>query len=387
MPMRHLFRKITSGFILGANFLVIILFLFSCLTPHLHPGKWWFTGFMGLAFPYLLALLLGFLIFWLVVHPRKSLFSLGALILGAGSIGTLIAFGSTKSLPRVPEQGSIRIMSWNVRYFVPFRKERFQGDESANVQAILDEIRTHRPDVICFQEFYNNGEKGQDMIARMSRDLGYPYYYFSRDQVHWRTIVTGTAIFSRYPLIQSRRIPYPEAIEEGAESTILADMVVAGDTLRIANFHLQSFRFMPRDYQSLGVIKNQQDKGLEASKKIIRKMQNTFYLHGEQSDFVRRQLDQSPYPLVVCGDLNDVPNSYAYLNIRGDMQDAFLEIGSGIGKTFTSASSRLLGKLPTLRIDYIFASPDLKTSGFQMVRKPLSDHFGLLADLELPKKE
>jgi endonuclease/exonuclease/phosphatase family metal-dependent hydrolase len=116
-------------------------------------------------------------------------------------------------------------------------------------------------------------------------------------------------------------------------------------------------------------------------------MTNTFYLHGEQSDFVRKELNKSPYPLVVCGDLNDVPNSYAYRHIRQDMRDAFLEKGSGIGKTFTSTSSRFLGRLPTLRIDYIFADPRFTSTGFYMIRKALSDHYGMFADFKLSKKE
>jgi endonuclease/exonuclease/phosphatase family metal-dependent hydrolase len=386
--MFRLFRRITSGFVFGANILVILLFLLSCITPYLNPAKWWFTGFMGLLFPYLLAVLLLFLVFWLIVHPRKSLFTLAALALGFSNIRTLVAFRGASDFPVTKPEGTVRVMNWNIRYFVPFKKEKFQGEETDNMMAILEEVRTYQPDLICFQEFYNNGEdKDRNIIDIITRELGYPYHYFSRDQVHWKKIISGTAIFSRYPIIQSRHVPFPENIAEEAESTIFADLLVGTDTIRVGTFHLQSFRFMPRDYQGMGMIKNQQDKRLEESRKILRKMGNTFYLHGVQSDFVRRYLDESPYPLIFCGDLNDVPNSYAYLTIRGNLQDAFLEKGSGIGKTFTSASSRLLGKLPTLRIDYTFADPQMQITGFHLVRKSLSDHFAMLTDLRLVKKE
>ena len=254
----------------------------------------------------------------------------------------------------------------------------------------MQEIRAYQPDVICLQEFYNKSNEeneGIDLIRHISQDLGYPYHYFSRDRVHWKTVVTGIAIFSRHPIIQSLNMPYPENIAEGAETTVFTDVRIGADTIRFGSFHLQSFRFLPRDYQSLGKIKNQQDKGLEESKKILRKMGNTFYLQGAQSDFVRRYLDRSPYPLILCGDLNNVPNSYAYLTIRGNLQDAFLEKGSGIGKTFTSTSSRLLGKLPTLRIDYTFTDPSMTITAFHLLRKPLSDHFAMLTDLRLAKNK
>jgi endonuclease/exonuclease/phosphatase family metal-dependent hydrolase len=382
-------RKYTSGFFLGANILLILLFLFSCITPYLHPGKWWFTGFMGLVFPFLLGALLLFALFWLVVSPRKSLYSLLALLLGFGNISSLVAFRLPQAFPTQKDSTVIRVMDWNLRYFVPFNQAKFnQAELLQNMDSILDEIRTYKPDLVCFQEFFSDGENSKnDALRILTKDMGYGYHYFSRDQVHWRTIISGTAIFSRYPIIQSRKIPFPNEIEEGTESTIFADVLVGRDTVRVATLHLQSFRFMPRDYQSLGMIKNQKDKNLEESRKILRKMRNTFYLHGEQSDFVRRELDKSPYPLIVTGDLNNVPNSYAYLTIRGKGRDTFLEKGSGIGKTFTSASSRFMGKLPTLRIDYIFTDPAIVTKEFKIINKQLSDHYGIMADLKLPKKQ
>ena len=37
------------------------------------------------------------------------------------------------------------------------------------------------------------------------------------------------------------------------------------------------------------------------------------------------EIDQSPYPVIVCGDLNDVPNSYAYNHIGRGLRNAFVE--------------------------------------------------------------
>ena len=98
-----------------------------------------------------------------------------------------------------------------------------------------------------------------------------------------------------------------------------------------------------------------------------------------QSDIVRKVLADSPYPFLFCGDLNDVPNSYTYNTVRGDLQDAFLKKGFGIGRTFSALS-------PTLRIDYIFADKSFIIDQFTMVTKQLSDHRGLVTDIEVPKK-
>jgi endonuclease/exonuclease/phosphatase family metal-dependent hydrolase len=89
-------------------------------------------------------------------------------------------------------------------------------------------------------------------------------------------------------------------------------------------------------------------------------------------------MKQSPGPVLFCGDLNDVPNSYAYATVKGNMQDAFLKKGFGIGRTFSALS-------PTLRIDYIFADKRFKVKQFARIAKKLSDHYMIVADLELVK--
>ncbi len=38
-----------------------------------------------------------------------------------------------------------------------------------------------------------------------------------------------------------------------------------------------------------------------------------------------------PYPEIICGDFNDVPNSFTYFTIKGPRQDAFLEKGAKFG--------------------------------------------------------
>jgi endonuclease/exonuclease/phosphatase family metal-dependent hydrolase len=73
-----------------------------------------------------------------------------------------------------------------------------------------------------------------------------------------------------------------------------------------------------------------------------------------------------------------VPNSYTYFTIKGELQDAFLQTGFGIGRTFSSLS-------PTLRIDYIFAQDRFKIRQFKRIIRPYSDHYMLVSDIELKK--
>ena len=57
---------------------------------------------------------------------------------------------------------------------------------------------------------------------------------------------------------------------------------------------------------------------------------------------VAQVLEDSPYPYLLCGDLNDVPNSYTIFYGRGNLQDAFLEKGFAmVAERFRYAADRL----------------------------------------------
>ena len=115
---------------------------------------------------------------------------------------------------------------------------------------------------------------------------------------------------------------------------------------------------------------------LEASSSLVKKLKYALGLRGYQADTVRKQLDASPYPLVICGDFNDVPNSYSYFHIRGDLQDAFIAKCFGIGRSYKQIS-------PTLRIDYILPSRDFLIIQSMKLSSPYSDHNAMLTDLQL----
>jgi endonuclease/exonuclease/phosphatase family metal-dependent hydrolase len=358
------------------------------MAPFLNPANWWFAGFMGLLYPYLFFLLVFFFLFFLFMKSKWGLVSL--VVLFAGWKNTTVLFGWNYSFPFLnkKKESKLRVMDWNVRRFVPYHEEIFRPGANDNEKQILQEIKYYQPDVICMQEFYSSFDKNEkhDNIELFKKEVGYPYYVFSSDYSTWTSIRSGTIIFSKYPIVDSAVIKFPNNIQKTAESLVYADIVFNGDTLRVYSMHLQSFGFLRRDYEDLGKIKNQKDSALVASRNIFRKMKMAFSMRGQQADFIRQNLAASQHPKILCGDLNDVPNSYAYFTIKSDMNDAFLEKGKGWGKTFISPSSRILSYLPTLRIDYILTDPEIRVDQFDRINRKLSDHMGLVTDLTFEKK-
>jgi endonuclease/exonuclease/phosphatase family metal-dependent hydrolase len=365
---------------------LLCVFLAASVTPHLHPASWWFVGFTGLLFPYLfLALLI--MMFFCVLFKRKRLAIAGliAILISIPSIGLIFGLNFSGSFTPAKDSTALRVMSWNVRRFTPYNKDFFDPKNN-NLKDIIEEVVKYQPDVLCLQEFYTGPSKKRRNLELFRDSLNYPYVSIETTTPGAPRSQSGTVIFSRYPFVKTYTYQLPENYATAAEDPVAADILFGKDTIRVITFHLQSYGFMNRDYEDLYKIKNQEDQGLRASKNIFRKMQYAFSLRGVQSDMIKREVTRSPFPTVVCGDLNDVPNSYAYQTVRGDMQDTFLEEGTGLGKSFISGRSKFLTWLPTLRIDYIFTSPRLQVEQFKMVTRDLSDHRGLITDLKMSEK-
>ncbi len=84
-----------------------------------------------------------------------------------------------------------------------------------------------------------------------------------------------------------------------------------------------------------------------------------------------------PGPLVLGGDLNEVPGGRAVGVLRSRLRDAWAEAGSGPGATYPASA-------PGARIDYLLVGAGVRVRGVEVAAAPASDHLPLVATLELP---
>lgn len=368
-------RLFTKRFFIYTNVVLVLFFLLSCLAPWPDPGQWWFISLFGLAYPILLALTVFFMIGWLILaKPRLALISGIALLLGMKSLLVSFAFHSPAGFRYEKKPGHIRVVTWNVARFIELKKNNNRGSEKR--KRMLELLRQQDADVLCLQEFHTSALPDYyDNITPIRDELNYPYYYFVYDTDGDKQYYSSI-IFSRFPIVDSGVIRYPRP--SLPEVLLHADLKVGADTVRVYTTHLQSLQFRPRDYERIERIKNVDDSLLENSRNILSKIKRGFMNRSIQANLIREVLSNSPHPVIMGADLNDVPNSYTYQTVRADMQDAFLKKGFGIGRTYSGIS-------PTLRIDYLFAGREFRIHQFSRVVKHLSDHYLLVADLELRK--
>jgi len=374
MPSR--LRIITRRTLVVLNIITGVLYLLSCLAPYIKPGNSWVIAVLGLAFPVLLALLIAFIFLWLILKLRRAWFSIIVLLAGYKSIGVFWAFNTASAFQYQKKPGQIRIASWNVARFLEWKRN---NNEKSQIRLkMLDQIQKQSPDILCLEEFFHSPVDSifYNNISEITA-MGYPYHYFSYDPDGDYQFI-GSAIFSKYPMLDTGLVRYFRP--SMTEALVHADIKVNDDTIRVFATHLQSVQFRQKDYEAIDEITTAKDSLIDNSKTVLAKLRKAMSLRSSQADIARQIMDDSPYPTIFCGDLNDTPNSYTYFTIRGDMQDAFLKKGFGIGRTFSSIS-------PTLRIDYIFADDQFSIKQFTRVVKYLSDHFMIMADVELKQKK
>jgi len=92
---------------------------------------------------------------------------------------------------------------------------------------------------------------------------------------------------------------------------------------------------------------------------------------------VKDYLNRSPYPVIVAGDFNDTPVSYAYRKIRKGLSDSFVSSGYGAGFTYR-------GNYPPNRIDYILYDNKLTSVNFEIIKVKYSDHYPIIAWFRKP---
>jgi endonuclease/exonuclease/phosphatase family metal-dependent hydrolase len=138
--------------------------------------------------------------------------------------------------------------------------------------------------------------------------------------------------------------------------------------------HLQSIRLQEGNYTAER-IGNQRIPSKSTIIKVIKKLRLAYQKRADQARRVVAHASNSPYPSVICGDFNDTPMSYCYNQFNRKYIDAFRNSAWGIGSTY-------IGRLPAGRIDYIFHTPTLNSSEFQVHSEKLSDHRAISCKIE-----
>ncbi|MBL0182348.1 MAG: endonuclease/exonuclease/phosphatase family protein [Chitinophagaceae bacterium] len=372
-------KKLLRIAFISANVVVILFYLLACLVPFINSGRSWFIAMLGLVFPLLLVMIIGFLIYWIFRHSKWAWVCLAALLLSWKQVSVMFSFHFPKKFNEAKSSQTLRVLTWNLSSWG--ESNRSDGKKTDYEEEMTEVIKKSNADILCLQEYvYLKDKKVRDTISPALKESGYKYSYFVQTNYTYRiyqtTVITGVAIISKYPIVDTAHFFYD--YDDYAEPIIYADIKVNDRTVRIFSTHLQSVMFDNYHYQILHNLKDPRKASITESKAIAYRLRNAYIKRAGQAELLNKKVKESPYPVIICGDFNDVPNSYSYFTAKGGLQDAFLKKGSGFGKTLRIIS-------PTLRIDYILADKKFDVTQYKKTEVPYSDHYPILADLEFSK--
>ena len=332
-------------------FILLASTLVAYLSVHVSPATFWLAGFFSLAIPFLLIANLLLLLFFVMKRRWQAVFPLAALLVGYPYIEVSVAWRT----PPESTSATFSVLSYNVRVFNIYAQQ--QRDTPRPTVAWLTQ---EDADVKCLQEFYNDDASAVLNATQQLQEQGTYYSYVNPSLINRIGAQFGLAIFSRFPILDQGEVGPPE---DSLQYAIFADVETPTGPVRIYNVHLRS---MSIDENALG------NQGAYPS--IARKLKNGFTTRAYQVEALLAHVQTSPYPVVVCGDLNDVPYSYTYFSLRDRLMNTFEEAGRGFGFSFN-------GKLFFLRIDNQFFSKDLQAHRFATYREVnFSDHFPVRAE-------
>ena len=351
-------KRIILNIFLALNFLFILVLIFAYLSAYIPPDKYWLPSIFGLLYPYILSLNILFVLFWLIIKPKYLFFSLLAIIVGYNSFSRYFQLkGSTSG------DVTLKVLSYNVR--------NFQGEWRKPSKEVADKIRDfleeEQAEIICLQEVKLRSASVFNLpqIVEHLPQINH-YQYASTGST------TGLATLTKYPVLNMQEIRF-----EGSQNmAIYTDMVINTDTVRVFNIHLQSYYIDPNKYDIIESPGIKNEKDLKQAKEMGGKYIRATKMRAQQARTIHSEIENSPYKVIVCGDFNDTPVSYTYHKVLGQLQDAFVQSGKGIGKTYN-------GKLPSYRIDYIFYSKAYKAFNFKKIYFPESDHYPISCEFKM----
>lgn len=237
------------------------------------------------------------------------------------------------------------------------------GRNKVSAVNIANSIDSLSADINCFQEMFSSAKNEKlNVIKRLSNK--YKYSVLMLPPPAGKEEFTGSiglSIYSKYPIIDTEKVIW----KPNNNGILRADIVINTDTVRVLNVQLKSMGIRVKK-----VLDASESERVEETKNLLILLKNGFQVRSTQVNKIEEMIKESPYPVLVCGDFNELPYGYAYGRVSKLLANSFETSGKGFGFTY----NKILG---FLRIDnQFFDEKVLKNMSFQTFNKiPWSDHF------------
>ena len=341
----------------------VIAMALSIANAYVNPKDFIWTTVFGLAFWEILIYNVVVFLLLLLMWSNKIWISVVALLIAIPGISKSFSIGSKSKA-----ENSIRVMSYNVH---DFRHVDGVTEKEQFANQVMAMVREQAPDILCCQEFsqFKSGVSRPQCIEDFAKEAGFQYIYFNR-----KTNYGGNVIFSKYPLT---KVAEDSGFGKGNTYGVMVS-VDAGEKgkFHVANVHLLSYMITDSEIDVLTNASERQNLDT-IGKTVLHKLSFAFQKRSEELQTVLNGMPPVGGPIIICGDFNEPPLSYNYRQMqKAGFVDTFTKVGFGIKPTYA-------GKLPLLRIDYVWANDGVKPLAFDRYKYKASDHYPIMLDFAI----
>ena len=359
--MLRQFRNFTVRMIAGANIATVVIMFLVGYSDRLNPNDFPMLSTVGLLFPMFLFANFAFLVFWLLFKFRYVLIPFVGFLVCYVPVREYMPFNMKGEAPKE----SLKILSYNTWNF-----GQMECDEDG-VNPIVKYIRNQDADIVCLQEacFY-----GSDVPAQIDSLLKPIYQY--RDTTWHHNGGNAVAVFSKYPILGKEVIPYPSR----GNLSVAYQLKIDGERVLLINNHLETTGLTleeRRQFKELIKGKLETDTAEQTSKLLAVKLAESMKKRAPQAEAVARYIKQHEgESIILCGDFNDSPISYAHRTIAQGLTDCYVASGNGPGISYHHAGF-------FVRIDNVMCSADWEPYGCKIDDKiKASDHYPIICYLK-----
>lgn len=358
--MKAAIRYILLVFLAVATLLILIL-------PQLSPTTAGYLVFVPFcAIPLFLISLLTLFLVW--KHKKERYVLLCLLLLSLFYLHPYIPQISPLlySLEDRQKPGTLTVVSWNC--------DNFQLNEDT-LQSSAAIIKSMHPDIVCLQERPHSSLLSLEKIKKEFAD--YPYIATNDREDEVLNII----IFSRYPLSN----PLPHYFEGTFNKYMSVDVHLP----QSLSTKVPLFRLFDIHMQTTGLNDLKQEKIASTWQRKLHYFRANTILRNKQADMISQDIEQSPYPTIVCGDFNAIRTSYAYRTVAHKLHDTYRGF-SGSYSYYTRSLSPRLEKIShckaiPVKIDHILVSSPFKHSYYKQPSFLSGDHRIQCAVIKIPK--
>lgn len=346
-----------------ANSLLATLLLMSAYGGMINPLRSPYAAIIAMTFPAILIISVIVSIVNLIWMRRMAVINGLSLLLCLGPILTFCPLNFFRPDEKeIAESGepTLKVLSFNT-----FGFSNFSDGNTYNGDATIEFILRQDADIVLCQEAEGILTDGYKVLSDESRkQLRNLYPYVKADH-------RGMAVLSKYPFNKV----HVENADPNQLDLCRYDVDINGFKLHLFSLHMQSIGLTAEDkelYRNITEGESSADMD-QLRVSIIAKLKAAFRSRAVQARIVRQAIDETDGNILLCGDFNDIPGSFAARTIAGDdLTDAYRH--AGLGPAITYHADRLY-----FRIDQMFYRGDLDAIRTWVGDCHSSDHYPLIA--------